>query len=380
MTLRGLILLMLSGVSSHAMACPDLPFNETWTNAGTVAWTGTSPACRLSASVPNTGLSTSAAIAHYRRHDPAAPLRLSFRINLPAGVTFNALRSTTLAKGIGRSVPMEGPSQAQLFSVALFGNATATRPVLGFSAACAQSPWGSCSTTVASEFSSFPLRVTIEWTLGDGAAGALRYWVGENTSGSPTGTIANLDNSRWQGIERVLMGLADVTSGMQISLGGQPVVLDQVEISGESGMFWSDFDSSDAGNVTPTSAMEINSTGMIINGTTCGGSTAVPQIANGAFNLAGPAAIYRKPPNINYMQFRVTSSAATMGVFVCPPDGGPASACLRAGDSGSPSGAVLLLPGESIDEHRVVVAAIGGGQGSNICGEFTLQVSGTLGF
>ena len=72
----------------------------------------------------------------------------------------------------------------------------------------------------------FPLRVTVELTMGAGSAGALKYWLGDDVSGPPTETLTNLDNAAWGGVDRVSLGLGDDSLNFRYVLDGRPIVLD----------------------------------------------------------------------------------------------------------------------------------------------------------
>ena len=199
--------------SSVATACNVAPFNQTWNVRGSTEWVPNGNDCTLRASV--SADSPAAATKHYRRADREATLRLSFVVApAPALVSLDDTQRATLATGAALSVPAQGPPQASLFSVALGGVPSSAQPHLLFDAACASSAGvnGLCSAQVPVQFSDFPLRVTLELQMGAASAGRLQAWLGDDVSGAPAVSLDGLDNARWQGIDRVSLGLSSVSA------------------------------------------------------------------------------------------------------------------------------------------------------------------------
>ena len=212
---------MLLGPAT-AIACQP-QFNETLALHGSAQWVGAGDECALRASVASA--SPAAATVHYRRQHPAAPLRLSFRVNSPVP-TFNTLASFTVARGTADRVPAGGPAEAALFQLVLSGNLPGTAVRMGMLAACSSEASGLCSVIVQDPVT-FPLQVTVELEVGEGPAGRLRYWAGD-ASGPPTATIENLDNARWIGVDRVSLGLSDPGDQLAALLNGGVVVFDDI--------------------------------------------------------------------------------------------------------------------------------------------------------
>jgi hypothetical protein len=364
------VLTIFLGGSTIAFACSSGPFVETWEFGGVAQWIAEGNDCVLQASV--VAAAPSAATAHFRRADPQAPLRLSFVVNPPSLTTLNAVQAVTLASGTARSVPAGGPPVASLLSVWLFGNLAGTQPILGFSAACESLAGGVCSTTMPIEFADFPLRVTVELDMGVGSAGQLRAWLGDDTSGSPQRVMTDLDNAQWGGIDRLSIGVSNVTEQLASMISNQPFTFSQVQVS-DPQLFLGDFESDIAGNITANAGSidVFGPVGAQVNGNTCGGSAALPVIASGSTNLRGPTSIYTMSiPGGTMRSLSLSSSIPGMTAFVCPSGSGPSGPCLGAAYPMAP----LVLPAVQAGSYQVVVGSL-----QSTCGTYSLFVGGPLG-
>lgn len=370
--------LLLAGVAN---ACVVAPFNEVWANQGSATWAETVGDCRLDVSLATGSDGTAAATAHYVRRDPSQPFRASFRVGLPQGLTLSIIQSVQLLRGVARSAPSAGPPQARVFGVSLHGNLSSTQFIPTIWAACTSQPSGQCVASFAGVTAAdFPLRITVEMAMGAGEAGTMKYWLGENTSGAPTGTLSNLDNAAWGGIERISLGLSESSPAFRQVLAGRILQLDQIVV-GDPTEFWNGFDSSDVLDLVPNAAPIGNAgaPGSVINGSTCGGSLALPQVASGSSSLIGPVAIHPIPAgNVNVRQIRVSTSAAwEPAIFLCGAGLGPASPCISAAQASTGSSSLPVLAIPSLVERHLIVGRLA--PGDTACYPYTLQVTGTLG-
>lgn len=369
--------LMAMAIASNTIACSVAPFSETWINQGTATWVGADADCRLESAVSSSAQAgTAAAIVHYRRAPEAGTMRLSFRIHAPPVSGLNSISAAVLARGVSKRSPTEGPSQAELFAVSLFGNAAGTKLALGLSAACTSCAGGTKSTSAPVDLIDFPIRVTVELSIGDGAAGRLKYWIGaDDISLPPTRPVlGDLDNGRWEHIERVSVGVSDTTMLWRSIMAGNPLTLDQIAVA-DTSLFWSDFDSDDADNVATTIPGPLTSN-MLNQGDTCSGSNLLPQIAAGSTSFRGPVTVQQMviPAESGGRIISLSSaSGLTMAAFLCRVGGGPASQCLLTGEPGSP----LVIPFSLSGVYWVVVGAVGRIK-DGACGNYALQVSGPL--
>ncbi len=369
-------LLALAATCTIASACSAPPFNEMWTNQGTATWIGTDSDCRLESTLAANSDGTAAAVAHYRRHYPSETFRASFRVGLPTGLSLSIIQNAQLFRGVAKTAPAAGPYNARMLGVTLGGNVQGTKFIAGFFAACGGASSGQCVMFGPQlDASAFPLRVTVDLTIGAGSAGTLKYWLGDDVSGPPTGTLTNLDNAAWGGVERVSLGLSDSSSNFRQVLAGRPIVLDQV-IANDTGVFWSDFDSSDIPDLVPNAAA-IPEPPRQMQGSTCGGTNLLPQVASGASALVGPVAIHAIPAgNTNLRQIQIsTPNPAGSAAFLCGAGLGPASPCTAAIYSGTSWGPLFFMP--SLFDRALIVGRIGGSDTS--CYSYTLTISGTLG-
>ena len=223
--------------------------------------------------------------------------------------------------------------------------------------------------------SDFPLRITVELTTGAGSAGLLKYWIGDDVSGPPTGILSDLDNAAWGGVERVSLGLSDSTANFRQVLAGRPIVLDQVVVY-DSGLFWNDFDSSDILDLVPNAA-PITGSNVSMQGSTCSGTNQMSQVASGSTSLYGPVAIHSIPAaNQNVRQIHVqTASQSGTAIFLCSAGIGPVSPCISAANSGSGYLPLLVMP--ILEDRTLVVGRVG--VNDTACYAYTLTVTGTLG-
>jgi hypothetical protein len=361
-------LLAIGLVPSWSGACSVAPFNETWSPRGTVTWVEDGTDCVLQAGVALAR--PAAADVHYRRADRTEPLRLSFVLALPPALgSMDETRTATLASATARSVPIAGPAQTALFRVRLTGDASSTHPSLTFDAACASAAGvnGLCSTTVPVDFSAFPLRITLALQVGGGSGGRLDVWLGDDTAGPPTVALADLDNARWGGVDRVSLGLSDVSESMYSAIGSEPFSYGEIT-SDEQRLFWSDFESNLYGNVvadgTPITGLST------VHGNTCDGSMQFPSIASGTTEFSGPTVVHSLsvgPSAFGSVQL-IPGGAETIA-FMCPAGSGPSGPCVQIGGIFQD----LYLAHLTAGDYQIVV-----GRADSTCGTYHLSVTGVL--
>lgn len=361
-------LLLASVLSpSNSPACGVAPFNESWNPSGSIAWIDSQGDCVLQASV--SAARPAAAIVHYRRADRTAPLRLGFVLTpAPALNSIDDTQSAILASGTALSVPAGGPSQASLFRVKLTGDASGAHPQLVFQAACV-SPAGTngmCSAQRAIDFSGFPLRVTLQLTMGAASAGQLKVWLGDDVSGAPTLSLDDLDNERWGGIDRVGMGLSDVSGSLAPAIDAQPFSFSEITVN-EPRLFWSDFESDLSGGIVATGA-PIGGLGNI-GGDTCEGQSQFPAIASGTTQFAGLTMVH--PLHLGpsaHLMLQVIPGSAPVSAFACPAGSGPSGPCVRIAGPLQDLNLLNLPAGD----YQVVV-----GRMDASCGRYVLNAIGS---
>jgi len=352
-------------MTSLSSACNVAPFNQTWNVRGTAEWTEIGTDCVLRAKVM-TG-SPAAATVHYRRADRTAPLRLSFVFSpAPTLVSIDSSQVASLATGTALSVPAQGPNQASLFAIKLTGDSSTSQPQLRFEAACAPPAGlnGICSAQVPIEFDDFPLRITLQLEMGDAEAGRLQAWLGDDTSGTPSASLENLDNARWQGIDRVSLGLSGVSASLN---GTQPFSFSEIEVN-EAQLFWSDFESDLAGNILATGQIIHGNT--TIHGNTCLGNFQLPTIASGSTQLNGPTIVYKLELGSSaQLRLDLIPSVPGMRMFICPAGSGPSGPCVDA--------SAELLPIDFANppagSYQVVVGNV-----EQTCASYNIRVAGYL--
>jgi hypothetical protein len=218
------------------------------------------------------------------------------------------------------------------------------------------------------DFSDFPLRITLELDMGAGSAGQLRAWLGENTSGAPSATLDNLDNAAWNGIDRVSLGVSNMSASLAALAGDQAFSFSGITVS-DPQLFWDDFDG-DLANDIEFNGAPIDPITSWAAGNTCGGSTQLPSIASGSLRLTGPAVVHELvvTEEGNHL-FRLLGGNNDLTLFVCPSGSGPSGPCL---------GTTLYELAESISlpvgDYQVVVASL-----RSSCGEYSLAIQRPIG-
>lgn len=362
-------LLLASGLlPSISSACGVAPFNEDWNPSGSIAWIDSQGDCVLQASI--SAARPAAAVVHYRRADRTAPFRLGFLLAPAAALSsIDDTQSATLATGTALGVPAGGPDQTSLFRVKLTGDASGAHPQLLFQAACASPSGinGICSAQRAIDFSGFPLRVTLELTMGAASAGQLKVWLGDDVAGAPTLSLDDLDNERWGGIDRVGMGLSDVSESLAPAINAQPFSYSEITVN-EPRLFWSDFESDLSGNIVASGA-PITGLGHL-GGNTCAGQSQFPAIASGTTQFGGLTMVHPLSlgPSAHAILQVIPGSASTIA-FACPAGSGPSGPCVRIAGPLQDLNLINLPAGD----YQVVV-----GRMDASCGSYVLTVIGSL--
>ncbi|MEZ5462867.1 hypothetical protein [Dokdonella sp.] len=361
----GLLFFTALAFPALSKACITAPFSESWQNGGSVTWGDGPGDCILNASVG--APRPSAATVHFRRASPQLPLRISFVVD-PHLTSLTISQFATLASGVAAKVPVAGPDKASLFEVSLLYGGGGI-PRIGIAGACHQAavPQGECGAALPVSFADFPLRITLDVHMGAGSAGQIQAWLGDDVSGAPALSLDDLDNERWEGIDRVSVGLSGVSESLFATIGTQPFTFSEISVS-DPQLFWNGFESDVVGSVVPN-ASNLFTVPLVIAGTTCGGSVELPVIASGSTRLGGPTAIHPiTVPAGNQRWVQLSSASPFMSIFACPIGSGPSGPCIDAKTS---SGTVYLPePGS----YQVVVGSL-----QQECGAYDLIVGGTLG-
>ena len=268
-------------------------------------------------------------------------------------------------------MPDIGPPQVSLYALRLSGDASGTHPQLTVDAACAspQGQNGLCSGTLPFALTDLPLRITLELDVGagDGDQGQLRAWLGDDTSGSPALTLDHLDNARWGGIDRISLGLSDVSTALATTIGSQPFTFSEIAVN-EPRLFWSDFESDRVGNIVVTGSPLNSPTN--ISGTTCNGQSQFPTIASGTTRLSGLSVVHPLTlgPSATFA-VQVIPNSTSMVAFACPAGSGPSGPCVSAINA---IGQNLQFPQLPAGDYQIVI-----GDTDGACGNYSLNPIGS---
>ena len=221
------------GAAGAAMAqCPATlspPWTTTVTLSGGTAVSAPGgldgTACKLNVAIT----SSTSSVAGVIDNTPANETRYRFQFLVDASAlgTFGATDAVVFFNANAAVPNVAGGGRRQIFTVGLApGSAGGKRLVL-----------------VASKGGGFPHRVVASTTdlvagvnriefdlkIGAGAAGELKYWINApagTTEGAATGTIANLDNAGWVGVDAASLALSAATPAFRTAHAGQIVSFD----------------------------------------------------------------------------------------------------------------------------------------------------------
>ena len=366
---------------TSAQACDQPPFSERYENHGIATWAQGNDGCELQSTLLANDV-TAAGVAHFQRRDGAAPLHLSFRLDLSALTSLSLIQSVSIASATSKiAVPSGDKTSADLFRLTLFGVQGAGR-MLAIFAACTSEPDGVCTATVP--IANDKPRIGIRLTTGAGD-GSLRVWVDGDFEGAPTVSLQGIDNAALEGVERVVLGLSGASQAFLGKHAGETVTFDHVAMHlvdpigvsdirgmgpGDDQLFHVDFESNGAPGCGDD-ALPIFSQNTVV-GTTCGGGHVLPTLASGSTSGYAPERLFVfSQPEPRDRTFQINSELApAMAVFVCSRQCGPSARCI--GGAATAPLAISQLPA---GEHIVVVKALGP---ANRCGEFDLDVFGPL--
>ena len=222
MKVLSLALVGLCGYAGSAMAaCPGGPipseggaWNAKVVTAGALAIVTPGEAgseCRLAASLNQNASIIAKAQVRDDTPNNEPRYRASFYIDTTEISGLTALRATQVAIINGATAPA-GANQ-YLIKATLFGLSNV--PTLRLLVSDASQPGNSRNVDIPLTNASGKNRFEID--LGVGASASFRYWMSDaaaaTTDGSPTGSVAGINNSGWGGVDSILLGLASASNG-----------------------------------------------------------------------------------------------------------------------------------------------------------------------
>lgn len=231
----------LAAGAAFAQGCaPPEPFGRTVAirgNAGFVDDGGGH--CDLVATLAAGNDITGAAFAYYSLPQPNPHWRFSFRVDTSQlGDPQHLVDDVSILSASARVPYPLIDGRTTLAKMRLIGpSGAATSPQLAVAAACAGGPSHVCGSLGGALVDGDLLR--LELTVGAGVAGQLRWWVNAGYDEEPTGTLDNLDNAPWQGVQVVALGAFEPSGS--IALNGSTLAFRDIE-SFDDTLFWSGFE------------------------------------------------------------------------------------------------------------------------------------------
>jgi len=240
-TFTGLIgiVLLLAAPMALAGNCM-LPGSFDRTNAirgDLVMVPGAGTACDIEATVAPGNDLNGGAFAWYTLPAPVSPWRISFRIDLSGMGDFQNFFDVFHFLSVSTRHPYPQVDGATaLLNTVVFQNEDEL--ILAFFAACAGEPESLCTRSWPDDPLSDGDLLRFEVATGAGD-GHVRWWRNAEFSDPPTGSLENLDNAAWQGVETVALGLFETTGN--IALNGATLKIQDIE-SPDDTLFWGNFD------------------------------------------------------------------------------------------------------------------------------------------
>lgn len=222
-----LLLVLLVSPIARAQGCHEPgPFYRTEALQGNIQFVaGGGGDCALSAELAASAAPTAIAVAWYRRPLPATPWRIGFRLDTSALSDLTVVRQALVLAASAHTPYPDTDGVLHVLAVALLGSSGSK--LVRLKAACNRSPTHVCVANVPLQSDHELLR--FEVSIGAGANGYLRWWQNANFSDPPTGTLENLDNMQWNGVDTVALGIGSSTNGFRSAYANLALGFDAIE-------------------------------------------------------------------------------------------------------------------------------------------------------
>ncbi len=241
MKMKALAVAVLGLAAGSAWACPSGPAvadGGAWTSklqlsggTVTVATPGLdSSLCKLVAQIP----ASFAAVAAVRDTTPANETRYRFQFLVdPTGLSSFGLTDGVqiFTANAATAFPVSG-GRVPMLALALSPGAAAGSKRITIIASCSGGSNYRCATSIPVDLTAGVNRIEVDLTVGAGAAGTARYWLNAasgTTEPAVTGTLSNLDNAGWVGVDTAILGLSGPTPTFRTAHAAQSVGFDSFD-------------------------------------------------------------------------------------------------------------------------------------------------------
>lgn len=235
--LIGPVLLFAAPMALAGDCIPPSSFHRTNAIRGELALVpGAGSVCDIEATVAPDNDLYGGAFAWYTLPAPVSPWRISFRVDLSGVVASqNFFDSFHFLSASTRHPYPQLDGASVLLNASAFQYEDAF--LLGIFAACAGEAGSMCSASWSNALSDGDLlRFEVATGAGDGH---VRWWLNSDFTDPPTGSIENLDNAAWQGVDTVALGLFETTGA--VAANGATLKFQDIE-SPDDTLFWGNFD------------------------------------------------------------------------------------------------------------------------------------------
>lgn len=229
----------LAAGAAFAQGCtPPEPFGRTTAIRGNAGFVDNGGGhCNLVATLAAGNDVTGSAFAYYSLPQPNPHWHFSFRVDTSQlGDPLHLVDDVSILSASARVPYPLIDGKATLAKVLLIGGAGAS-PQLLVAAACFDGLPLVCSNMGGALIDGDLVR--LELTVGAGAAGELRWWINAGYDEEPTGTLGNLDNAPWRGVQAVALGAFEPSGS--IASNGTTLAFRDIE-SFDDTLFWSGFE------------------------------------------------------------------------------------------------------------------------------------------
>jgi hypothetical protein len=199
------------GVSfAHAQAChPPGSFYRTSAIRGTIALEpGPGPDCNIVARLDVIESPSAGAYAWYTLPHPVQTWRISLRLNTSQLGDLTPFESVIFLAASTRTPYPHDDGNVGLLRAVIQGSPSGGLQLLLLPACQDSSTDYYCPLVAYAGLVSGDL-VRFELKVGTGAAGYVRWWINADFSDPPTGSVEDLDNADWNGVETVALGSFD---------------------------------------------------------------------------------------------------------------------------------------------------------------------------
>jgi hypothetical protein len=221
------------GAAGAAMAQCPASLSPPWSSvlafsggtAASVAGGLDGSACKLNTSISSSTSSIGGVVDNTPSNETS--YRFQFLVDGDGLGTWGGLDAVQIFTANAAAPNAAGGGRRQIVTVGLSPGAAGAKRMSIIASNGNAAPFRTLITTA--DLPAGPNRIEIKVTVGAGAAGRLDYWLNApvgTTEPAPTGSILNLNNAGWVGVNTAALGLSAATPSYRTAHAGQFVAFD----------------------------------------------------------------------------------------------------------------------------------------------------------